>query len=238
MSSGTVHVYLIDPDGRPIGSQHVATASKVEALTELLEKTIAEHKLTAGKTLVPPAPQSHTPKAASDDLVLHLVARNVDRKAGVDTPRRTKLGLTRSGNWGAYPAEDWIILKKDEWSRLVPKEIKAGTTWELDRDAAARVLLHVYPSTENNNIKTNRIDRQELKGTIRSIKDGVAHARLDGALRMKHPFYHKDDDNFVDTRLLGYLDIEVATGRIVRWEVATRDATYGRINFGVVVTTR
>jgi hypothetical protein len=36
MSAGSVHVYLVDPSGRPVGSQHVAAASKVEELTALL----------------------------------------------------------------------------------------------------------------------------------------------------------------------------------------------------------
>src|SRR5262249_49704161 len=110
MSAGTVHVYLLDPDGRPVGSQHVAVATKVEELTALLERTVERLKVPAGKPLVPPASQSSTPKADADALVLHLVARNVVRGKGEDVPVKPTLGLTRSGNWGAYPAEDWITL--------------------------------------------------------------------------------------------------------------------------------
>jgi hypothetical protein len=237
MSSGTVHVYLLDPDGRPVGSQHVAEASKVESLTTLLEQTVARLKVPAGKPLAPPAPQSAAPKAAADALVLHLVARNVVRKGGEDVPHQAVLGTTRSGNWGAYPAEDWIVLSKPDWSRLLPKgAVAPGSTWEPDRDVAARVLRHFYPSTENNDVSKNRIDRLELKATVVSVKGPAARARLDGRLRMKHPFYHRDDDNFVEATLLGFLDFE-AGGRVVDLQLITTDATYGRIRFGVAVRT-
>ncbi|HEV3021394.1 MAG TPA: hypothetical protein VGX76_02965, partial [Pirellulales bacterium] len=58
LSTGTVHVYILDPDGRPIDSQHVAVASKVEKLTEMLERTVEKLKLPEGQPLVKPATQS------------------------------------------------------------------------------------------------------------------------------------------------------------------------------------
>jgi hypothetical protein len=236
MSAGSVHVYLVDPSGRPVGSQHVAAASKVEELTALLETTVARLKIPAGKTLVPPTPQSGCPRCSPDGLVLHLVARNVTRKNGQDEIHRPVLGETRSGNWGAYPAEDWIVLSKADCARLLPKvRSRIGTSWQLDKEVAGRILKHFYPSSENNDITTNRIDRQELTGRIVSIKDGIARARLDGKLRMKHPFYHKDDDNFVDASLLGSVEFEIGSRRIVTWQLVTTEATYGRIRFGVAV---
>jgi hypothetical protein len=238
LSAGTVHVYLLDPDGRPVGSQHVAVASKVEELTGLLERTVERLKVPAGKTVVPPSSQSAAPKADAGALVLHLVARNVVRKGGEDVPHKAVLGTSRSGNWGAYPVEDWIVLGKAEWSRLVPKgRLAPGMAWDVDREVAARVLRHFYPSTENNDVSRNRIDRQELKATVVSVRDGVVRARLDGRLRMKHTFYYRDDDNFVEARLLGFLDIDAATGRVVNWQLITTEATYGRTRFGVAVRT-
>ena len=236
MSAGTVHVYLLDPDGTPVGSQHVAVASKVDQLTALLEQTVNRLKVPAGETLVPPAPQSAAPKADADALVLHLVARNVARKNGEDVPHKEVLGQTRSGGWGAFPVEDWIVLPKADWSRLLPgKAVEPGTRWEPAKDVAAKILRHVYPSTENNDVRKNRIDRQELTATVVRVNDGVVRARLDGLLRMKHPFYHRDDDNFVNATLLGFLDYEAGSGRIVDVQLATTEATYGRTSFGVAV---
>jgi hypothetical protein len=238
MSAGSVHVYLLDSAGHPVGSQHVAVASKVEELTGLLEKTVDRLKIPAGRTLVPPTSQSAVPRAEAGALILHLVGRNVERRSGEDVPHKPVLGTSRSGHWGAYPVEDWIILSKTEWTRLLPRERAAvGTSWELDREVAAKVLRHFYPSTENNDVAKNRIDRQELKATVVWVKDGVARARLEGRLRMKHPFYHRDDENFVEASLLGFLDFEVGTQRIVNWQLVTTEATYGRIKFGVAVRT-
>jgi hypothetical protein len=58
----------------------------------------------------------------------------------------------------------------------------------LEKETAAKVLSYFYPSTENNDIRTNRIDKQSLRATALSIRNGVVHARLDGSLKMKHPF--------------------------------------------------
>lgn len=236
LSTGTVHVYILDADGHPIDSQHVAAASKVDKLTEMLERTVEKLKLQEGKPLVKPVTQSVAPKADADALVLHLTARNLTRQAQKWLPVKPTLGETRSGNWGAYAVEDWIVLKKDEWGKLLPEsDVTAGTAWDPDKEVAAKVLRHFYPSTENNNVAKNRIDEQQFRATVLSVKDGVVRARIDGALKMKHPFYHKDDDNVVDATIVGILDYDQATKKIRSLQLATDKANYGRTTFGVVV---
>jgi hypothetical protein len=234
LSAGTVHVYILK-DGHPIDSQHVATAAKVDKLAEMLERTVTKLGLKEGKPIVPATPQSRTPKCESGSLVLHLVARNVTRKGDEDVPVRPKLGDTRSGNWGAYPAEDWIILSETEQRALLPAgDVKVGSSWDLDRDVAAKILVNVYPSTENNDTRKNKIDAQTLKGTVVSVKDGVVRARLDGQLTMQHSFYHKEDGNVVNATLVGFIEFE--PGKAIRsLELVTTRATYARMNFGVVV---
>src|SRR5215471_12283012 len=44
LSTGTVHVYILDPDGKPIDSRHVAKASNVYTLVDLLESTVKKLK--------------------------------------------------------------------------------------------------------------------------------------------------------------------------------------------------
>ena len=68
LSSGTVHVYILAPDGRVIDSLHVATASKVDQTLALLQRNVEKLKTAAGKPLVAPAPQSACPKTAADCL--------------------------------------------------------------------------------------------------------------------------------------------------------------------------
>src|SRR5262249_23103768 len=80
LSAGTVHAYVLSPDGHAIDSRHVAQGYKIEEMTAMLEKTIARLKVAEGKPLVTPVPQSRPPKADADSLVLHLISRTVVRK--------------------------------------------------------------------------------------------------------------------------------------------------------------
>jgi hypothetical protein len=112
--------------------------------------------------------------------------------------------------------------------------VKVGSTWEADKDVAGKIFTHVYPSTENNDVSKNKLEKQLLKGTVISVKDRVVRARLDGHLLMKHTFYHKEDGNTVNATLVGF--IAFAPGGPIRsLQLATTRASYGRINFGVAV---
>src|SRR5262249_60600200 len=106
LSTGTVHVYILGPDGHPIDSQHVAVASKVEKLTEMLERTVEKLKLAEGQPLVKPSVQSVAPKAEAGSVVLHLTARTLTRKGDEWVPVKPALGETRSSGWGACPARE------------------------------------------------------------------------------------------------------------------------------------
>jgi hypothetical protein len=235
LSTGTVHAYVLTPDGHPFDSLHVAQAAKVEELRAMLERAVAKLKTPEGAPLVRPAPQSVAPRAEADALVLHLTARTLLRKGDDYVPRPSSLGQTRSAGWGSYPQENWIVLPRPAWAKLLPAgAVAVGASWEPDRETAARILTYFYPSTENNNVARNRIDRQELKATVLAVEGGVVRARLDGSLRMKHPFYHKDDDNFVEATVVGVLEFEPGKG-IRTLELVTDRATYGRTIFGVAV---
>ncbi|MCI0642591.1 MAG: hypothetical protein L0Y72_02765 [Gemmataceae bacterium] len=236
-SAGSVHVYLVTPGGNAFDSMHVAEAYKVEKLVPMLEAAVKQHNPTMGRSLFPATAQSRHPKTASAALVLHLVARNLVKVDGARVPVRTKLGETRSANWGSYPSEDWIVFSKEETKKLLPSErVEKGLTWELDADLTGRLLVHFYPTTENNDVSKNKIQKQQLKAAVISFENGVARAKLTGHLTMEHWFYHKADGNTVDTRLVGYLDFEPASLRVRTLRLITEDATYNRRPFGVAVS--
>jgi hypothetical protein len=220
LSTGTVHVYILTPDGgHPIDSLHVATAARPDRLIDLLERTVERLKPTGGEPLITPVPQSVHAEAGPDDLVLHLTARSLDGR----------------GAWGGIPAEDWIVLDRRQWSALLgPGPLELGRSWEVDRDVSARVLTHVYPATENNDVRKNHIERHELRATVVSTGAGVVRVRLDGALRMQHSFYHKDDGRVVEATLVGFLDVEPSSPTIRTFRLVTERATYGG-TFGVAV---
>jgi hypothetical protein len=220
LSTGTVHVYILTPDGHPIDSLHVATAAQPDRLIDLLERTVERLQPPGGGPLVTPVPQSVHAEAGPDDLVLHLTARSLDGR----------------GAWGGIPAEDWIVLDRDQCAALLgPGPLEPGRSWEVDRDVSARLLTHVYPATENNDVRKNRLERNELRATVVPARDGVVRVRLDGALRMRHSFYHKDDDRVVEATVVGFLDVEPGSRAIRTFRLVTERATYGGGTFGVAV---
>ena len=74
-----------------------------------------------------------------------------------------------------------------------------------------------------------------VEADLAKAKREIARARLDGTLKMKHPFYHRDDDNTVEATVVGLLDFEPAGARVRSLQLATVRASYGRTWFGVVV---
>jgi hypothetical protein len=236
LSAGTVHAYVLSPDGHPIDSLHVARAAKVEETTAMLERAIERLQTSGGEPLVKPGTQSAAPPAAPGALVLHLTSRNVERRGDDLVPRRAKLGQNRSGSWGAYAAENWIVLGREESRKLLPPgKADVGTEWEPDPEVAARVLTHFYPSTENNDVRKNRIEEQQLRAKVVSVQGGVARARLDGSLKMQHSFYHKDDGKYVQATFTGYLDFDPAARTVRSLRLVTDRANYTKLEFGVAV---
>jgi len=248
-----VHAYVLTPDGRPMMGQHVAEAtSNVTGFLAMLEKAVQKLKTPAGKPVVKPRAQSSAPKGDADSLVLHLTARYLVAK-GTDNARadvdgayvpieNAGLGTDKHGDWAALPAENWIVLPRDEWRKLLPAgEAGVGKTWDLDKDVAAKLLLRFYPDTELNDLSKNRINRQSLRATVVSVQDGVVRARLEGSLKMKHAFYPgRADNNFVETTVAGYLDFATDKKQIRSLRMVTDKATYGdpqrRLqHFGVAV---
>jgi hypothetical protein len=247
LSIGSVHAYILTADGRPLDSLHVGEA-KPERVVAMLERAIQTLKVPKGDPVVKPVPQSQAPAAAADSLVLHLTARYLlprrqpEARKDIDdefVPADPQLGTSKSGSWGALPSEDWIELKKPEWQKLLPASpVRVGQSWDIDRAVASQLLTRFYPTTENNDLSTNRIDQQVLKATVVSIEGGIARARIEGSLKMKHAFYPgREDANFVQADLAGYLDFAPDRQRIVTLRLITDKASYGGDSrrFGVAV---
>src|SRR5687767_152314 len=77
-SVGSVHVFILTPEGRFHDSLHVAKAAKTADLLALLEQTVAELKTASGAPVVEPVCQSRAPQCDPGGLVVHLTARSLD----------------------------------------------------------------------------------------------------------------------------------------------------------------
>src|SRR5262245_52512382 len=219
-SVGSVHVYVLRPDGQFFDSIHVAQAANSEKLLALLNTAVAELKPISGQPVVPPAPQSRRPDCDRDALTLHLVARSLDGR----------------GAWSEFPVEDWIVFSGAEVKKLLAAEkFTVGATWSVDKDIATKVLTHFYPATENNDVAKNKFEQLSLRATVVSVRDGVARARLEGEMKMEHWFYHKPDGKSVEATVVGYFDFEVTTKEVRSLRLVTDEATYGGGKFGIGV---
>jgi hypothetical protein len=217
-SVGTVHVYVLRPDGQLFGTLHVAEAARTAKLVALLERAVAELKPASGPPLVPPAPQSCQPECQPGCVTLHLTARSLDGR----------------GAWSEFPVENWILLSRaDVQTFLAPDQFPTGTSWNIDRQVATKLLTHFYPATENNDVSKNKFERLLLKSTVVSLQDGIARARLEGNLKMEHSFYHKPDGKYAEATLVGFFDFDPARKTIRSLRLVTEEATYGGGHFAV-----
>src|SRR5205823_1000686 len=128
--------------------------------------------------------------------------------------------------WCEFPAEEWLVLTPPEQLQIVPAaSVSVGTSWDIADPLTTRLLTRIYPQTENNDLATNGIERQSLRATVLSVRDGIARARIDGTLRMKHNFYpDREDGRMVDATVIGFVDFDVNTRRIRSLRLVTDQA--------------
>jgi predicted neuraminidase len=132
-----------------------------------------------------------------------------------------------------------VLAPTEQQKLLPPGNVHPGTSWQLDPEVMARLLRHFYPPTENTDVRGNRLDQQALQATVLALQGGVARARVQGRLKMKHSFYHKDTDEFVAADVVGLLEFEPGRPRVRSLRLVTDRATYGQAHanlpFGVAV---
>jgi len=204
-SVGSVHVYILNPNGKLVDSMHVAEAAKPKVLTAMLQKTVSELKLRPSAPVAKVRPQSAPPACEEGSLLLHLVSRSIDGK----------------GAWTEVPGEDWVVLTAEEQKALLAEQ--------PDHGALKKILTHFYPATENNDVSKNRFE--SLSATT---KRAGSRAQLAGSFKMAHSFYHKEDGKAVEAEFIGFAEPDPA-GRIKNFQMTTRDASYNGGKFAVAV---
>ncbi len=217
MGTGDVHVYILSPEGHAFDGLDIGRAVDPDLLIQALERTVQRLRTRSGEPAVKPARQSVPPRCASDALVFHLIARGFNK-----------------GSWREFPAENWVVLSQAEWKALLPSgNARVGTSWEIEKKLAAKLLANFYPQMEEkNSAERGRIDQQSLRLTLVSEADGVAIARIDGSLRMKRTFApSRQDNNFVNAILVGFMEFEPGKQRIRRLRLVTQKAVYAQEEF-------
>jgi hypothetical protein len=238
LSVGSVHVYILTPEGHTLDSMHTAQAAEAARLIGLLERSVQRLGTMPGDPVVTPTAPS-APSCVAGGLPLHLTARYLERRG--EELALTGQGEHYTGDWSSLPSEDWIELTREQRSKLIPPAgAREGQSWEIDPETTTAMFTHFYPPTENWDLSTHRFEQRSLAGTVVSAAGGRVRVRLQGRLRMSHSFYHKEDGNFVEASVVGYLDYERATRQVRSLRLVTDEALYHRTDetalpFGVAV---
>jgi hypothetical protein len=217
LGTGDVHVYILGPDASSIGGLDINSANDPEKMAALLTKVVAQLLTEPGPPAVKPHPQSAAPVSPADSMILHLVSRSL---AG--------------GSWHEFPSENWIVLGRAEWGQLLPGDAVAqNASWELPRPVAVKLAEWVYPQNEEKTqANRSRVDVASFRMTVVTLKNGLARARIDGRVRLKHSFSPGGGaEDYADSQLLGFVDFGVAQRRIQRLRMVTTKATYAGVEF-------
>lgn len=172
MSVGSVHVYLLDPDGKLQSTLHVAAAAEKGKLQQALDRMVERCKVPAGKPVATPVPLSGVfQKTPPGGALIHVTARREGR-----------------GSWGEFPGENWPAFTADEWKRFLtrPAGAKTGDQWTLDAALTKRILNHFHPQTEDCSDK----DRNDLKvATLTAELQSDGSLKLSGKVVLMRAFY-------------------------------------------------
>jgi len=223
MSVGSVHVYVLKPDGSVQGTLHVAKAceEKGAALEKLLRDAVAATKPKPGPPLVAPRKLMKRPENADDSLVLHITARGLEHKT-----------------WEGIPGENLAIFTPTEVRELLPPDTQPGQSWKVPDPLAYRIFKSIRPQTEDayeEKEDRNRVESAALTGRVIAKENGRTRMKFEGTLRMKRSMYPgKPDDRRVDARLTGFAELN---GRqITEFNLVTDPATYAGGAFEAAVT--
>jgi hypothetical protein len=226
-----VHVYILAPaDGEVIESIDIGTATQPAKLLARLTAVVDKLKTPAGKPLVKPAPQSRPPRSAPGSLVLHTVAR------------------AYQGTWNEFPVESWTVLGPAEAGNLLPADgVKVGQSWELDKDITARFLTTFLPNGYGYaTYHKIQIMQQELRATVVSIDKGIAQARVEGVLKLKHKSRNfnvsppGDTEEIAQMSLVGFIDFAVKEKQVSAFRLLADKATSrnGQVVYAVALASQ
>ena len=208
-----VHVYVFGPDGKPLHSIDPFKTSS-ENVNAALKSVANDLHLSPDRPVVKPKAMSrplHMP--APDSVILHTTARD-EIKGGV---------------WREYPGEGWTIFPASSVASILGQ----GERWDLPSGITHEILKNYFPVTEDGrNIDRNRIEVAELHAKVVSTQPASVIAQLDGKVKMWRHFYQgKGEPLLIEAKIAGYIEFSADRKTILRWRLATGNATFGPASF-------
>jgi hypothetical protein len=126
---------------------------------------------------------------------------------------------------------DGVTLTRAEWAGFTPPEEAEGSRWDVP-EAVARRLFPVLSLSDSTFRSPDEVTAVRLSGTVRSVRDGVAHLSFEGRIAGVHhgteSEARKGQQCSSEARLLGGVGrYDVRTGAMLSltlvWEGAFRN---------------
>jgi hypothetical protein len=244
-ASRDICIYIVASNGHVVDAIRLPEVGQTDKVHAFLEAMVTKLKLTAGKTLVTPKMLSVPPKdRPADSLTLHVTTRYLTPEgkrcacpSEFEPTVQDKTFANRIRAASQLPSEKWLVFNRSEWNSLLgPEDANVGTSWEINPEMLTKLYNHFYPPSENNELERNHIDNQSLTATLVSTQAGMTRVRLDGHLKLKHPFVRiLEDELRAECSLVGYMDVDTVTKKIRSLRLASSKGTYTQENFGVAV---
>jgi hypothetical protein len=219
-------VVIVSPAGHPVGflrTDDMAPGGGVQdRLERSLRSEIARLDLKPGEAM-PTMRPAHA--SQQGEIVLHVAARytgDVIIRGAQGEPLDDKIDEFR-----VVPQEARAHLSALFTRPLFPPDGAAvGATWEVPNAVMDPVYHWIYPPTEYSapelTLPVSRTTRAELV----ALDGERARVRLDGSLKLKHPWWNRDEEKYVETRLVGFVDLDLRARSVRDFRMATVDAVY------------
>jgi hypothetical protein len=242
-------IYCLTADGKLLVYKNAGQDADVmrEVLRQGLRewKKLPEEKRKPGAIKIEDAGKidshySRTPPA--NGLVVNVYTRILDHDTRKDLCRGTC--KTQGGD---KAARDHLWLTEADWKSLLPAQARKGEQFALPAKIAERILrFHLVDNTRGEPPAWEReqIRSQQLTLTVEEATDKVIRLRLDGTALLATQADSAKADRGFDVRLLGYLNYDVASKAIDRFDLVavgdywgegtyTRGARPGRMPLGI-----
>lgn len=230
---GPVRGVLLAPDGTVLDSFHVMEIHYTGDFRRRLEALADDLQVPTG----PPVASAGAgrPALGPGDLLLRLTSRFLTTTEEAEALRPYFDGRTETGLNGLLlrievPAEQWLVLSREDWSALAPGADGAVQVPPALRD---RLLIELVPPTETYVLLRNRLQEATLTGAVVEDDGDLVRIRFAGSTRVLHPWWgawwkkpDPSDRRYAEASVSGYAHYRRSTGTFEDLALATEGGRY------------
>lgn len=222
------YALIFDARQRPLDLITIDEIRQAQPTYAALKRAVARLHPPRGKPLRH-ASLSDASAPEPRGLAIHVTARYLGHT-----------GLMMDDVLHAFPTEAWITFNERETDSLLPpRGAREGATWKLPSEVARKLFHEFYPPSEVSSPELTQVEAQSLTGRLEVMGETHALVRLEGAFRLRHPWWNAEDEKYVEASVVGFVEMDPRTRGIQWFRLVTYDASYcgahgWRVPIGVV----